>query len=187
MPEKILCQRNESTPSFSEVPAFKASSNWTPCLNDTQSKLENEIFSIDEKGHNYPNLRKFEREALNDLLEDSGIVMKQAGKGSTIVVWDKVNYLRECEKKLSDTSIYKKIGNNSLPSTNSKIKASLQRMLKLKEIDKKLFNSFYIKHPEFGRFYLPPKIHKRLANVPERSVIYYKNTSTKNISAYLYI
>ena len=81
----------------------------------------------------------------------------------------------------------RKLENNSLPSTNSKIKASLQRMLKLKEIDKKLFNSFYIKYPEFGRFYLPPKIHKRLANVPGRSVIYYKNTSTKNISAYLYI
>ena len=30
---------NESSPSFSEVPTFKTSSNWTPIIKDTQLKL----------------------------------------------------------------------------------------------------------------------------------------------------
>ena len=68
------------------------------------------------------------------------IVIQPANKGSAIIMLDKEYYLCECENQLSDTSTYGKIGNNPLPSTNSKIKATLQRMLKRKEIDKKLFD-----------------------------------------------
>ena len=59
------------------------------------SELEDEILSLDEKGHNYPNLSKVEREALRDLMKDSSIVIKPADKGTTIIVWDKEDYLRE--------------------------------------------------------------------------------------------
>ena len=41
------------------------------------SELEDEILSIDEKGHIYTNLSKFEREAMKDLMEDSSIVIYQ--------------------------------------------------------------------------------------------------------------
>ena len=70
------------------------------------SKLEDETPSIDEKGHNYPNLSKVEREALKDLMKHSSVVIKPADKGSAIIVWDKEDYLRECENPLSDASIY---------------------------------------------------------------------------------
>ena len=58
-------------------------------------------------------------------------------------------------------------------------------MLKRKEIDKKLFYYLYIKPPEIGRFFLLPKIHKRLKNVPRRPVISSNNTATENISAFM--
>ena len=58
-------------------------------------------------------------------------------------------------------------------------------MLKRKETDKKLFDYLYIERAEFGRFYLQPKIHKRLVNVPGRPVISNNNTVTENISAYM--
>ena len=138
---------NEPTPSFSEVRVFKVPSTY---INDYQlemslSELEDETLSTDEKRHNYPNLNKVEREALKDLMKDSSIVIKPADKSSAIVVWDKEDYLRKCENQLNDTSINEKIGNNPLPFTKSKIKATLQRMLKQKEIDKKSFDYLYIK------------------------------------------
>ena len=58
-------------------------------------------------------------------------------------------------------------------------------MLKWKETDKKLFDYLYIERAEFGRFFLLPKIHKRLANVLERPIISNNNTVTENISAYM--
>ena len=56
--------------------------------------------------------------------------------------------------------------------------------MKRKEIDKKLFDYFHIKRPEFGRLYLLPKIHKRLPNVLGRPAISNNNTATENISVY---
>ena len=54
-------------------------------------------------------------------------------------MWDKKDYLRECENQLSDKNTYEKIENDPLPSTNNKIKTVLQRMLKNKKTDKKLY------------------------------------------------
>ena len=62
---------DEPTPAFSETPAFKVPSSWTPLIRDNQlemylSELEEEILKIDETGQNYPNLTKAEREADDD-------------------------------------------------------------------------------------------------------------------------
>ena len=61
------------------------------------SELEEERLNIDEAGQNYPNLTKAEREALQDLMYDKNIVIKSADKGNAILIWDKQDYLKECE------------------------------------------------------------------------------------------
>ena len=75
--------------------------------------------------------------------------------------------------------------NDLLPSANNKIKTVLQRMLKNKEIEKKLCEYLYIKRTELSRFYLLPEIHKILVNVPGRPAISNNNRARKNVSAYL--
>ena len=101
--EQDICLKmyylDEPTPAFSETPAFKVPSSWTPLIRDTQlemylSELEKGILKIDETGQNYPNLTKTERDALQDLIYDKNIVLKPADKGSAIVIWDKQDYLR---------------------------------------------------------------------------------------------
>ena len=42
-----------------------------------------------------------------------------------------------------------------------------------------------MKDPKFARFYLLPKIHKRLHNVPSRLVISNSGYCTENISSFL--
>ena len=61
------------------------------------SELEEERLNIDEAGQNYPNLTKAEHEALQDLMYDKNIVIKSADKGNAILIWDKQDYLKECE------------------------------------------------------------------------------------------
>ena len=110
---------DEPTPTFSETPAFKVPSSWTPLIRDTQleiylSELEEEILKIDETGQNYPSLTKVEREALQDFMYDKSIVIKPADKGSAIVIWDKQDYLKECQLQLGDKSGYEEVERDAL-------------------------------------------------------------------------
>ena len=54
---------------------------------------------IDEQGQNYTNLAKKEREAMKELMNDYSIIIKPAGKGSGVVIWDTQDDLRECENQ----------------------------------------------------------------------------------------
>ena len=58
-----MYHKNEPAPAFSEKPAFKISSNWTPPIQDAQLELylreiEDILFSINENGASYPNFTK---------------------------------------------------------------------------------------------------------------------------------
>ena len=106
------------------------------------AELEEEIIKIDEAGQNYPNLTKDEREALHDLMYDKNIVFKPADKGSAIVIWDKQDYLKECELQLGNKSVYEEVKRDPLHSVTQKIRNTLLDMLRKKEIDKKIIQLF---------------------------------------------
>ena len=70
--------QNNLSPSFSEKPAFKVLSSWTPPIRYVQlelyvSKIEDKLININESGKSYPNLSKDEREALKSLMNDNKI------------------------------------------------------------------------------------------------------------------
>ena len=44
-----------------------------------------------------------------NLKNDQSIVIKEAGKGSAVVIWDKKDYLMEAEKQLSCKETYKEV------------------------------------------------------------------------------
>ena len=130
------------------------------------SELEKEILKIDKTGENYHNLTKVEREALQDLMYDKNIVIKPADKGSAIVICDKQDYLKEFQLQLGNKSIYEEVKRGLLQGIRQKICDTLLDMLRKKEKDKKLFSYLLVKNPQLGRFYLLPKIHKRMTNIP---------------------
>ena len=86
--------KNDLSPSFSEKPAFKVPSSWTPPIRDVQielylSEIEDKLTNINESGKSYLNLSKDEREALKSLMDDNEIITKPADKGSAVVIWSK--------------------------------------------------------------------------------------------------
>jgi len=83
----------------SVINPFRPKSKFNPKGNDAAieiylSRLEEEINSIDTK-LGYNNLTREERGALKDLRNDQSIVIKEADKGSGVVVWDREDYLAE--------------------------------------------------------------------------------------------
>ena len=57
--------------------------------------------------------------------------------------------------------------------------------MRKKEIDQKTLDYLMVNDPRLGRFYLLPKIHKRLYSVPGRPVISNCGYITENISSFL--
>ena len=60
----------------------------------------------------YSNLSQEVWRAVNSFADDRSIVNKKADKGSCVVVWDRSDYIKEEEKQLGDSAIYKEINYN---------------------------------------------------------------------------
>ena len=132
----------------------------------------------------YNNLTSKERQALYDLKNDKNIVIKGADKGSAVVVWDREDYIKEAEKQLGDSDVYEEVPDDPGPFIST-IHRTIEKIRKSGDLKKEIIKYFEVKDPKFARFYLLPKIHKRLNNVPGSPVISNCGYYTENISEFL--
>ena len=196
---KIRCKwylRDEPFEEFSEIPAFRPKSTWKPptgdpCVELFLSKMEHELFSfLPGKPQSY-NLTKEEWQALKNLKEDRSIIIKPADKGSSVVVWDREDYLAEGYKQLNDESIYVDIKHSTDKTLSDLIEKSNKFFKRLNR--KKIISGKELKYFSYsfknasclGKMYLLPKIHKRLYNVPGRPIISNCGTPTEKVSEFL--
>ena len=111
---------------------------------------------------------------------DNTIVIRGADKGSGVVVWDR----EEAHKQLSDEEVYEDVTND--PSAlESTIFIALIKIRARGDFSADTAEYFFNNDPKFARFYLLPKIHKRLHNVPSRPVISNCGYYTENILSFL--
>eukprot|EP00795_Rhopilema_esculentum_P013862 gene13862-biopygen3792 len=68
-----------------------------------------EVLSVQAEGKYHSNLSSSELTALNNLKCDRNIVIKEADKGSVVVVWDRGDYLEEANRQLGDRQVYEEI------------------------------------------------------------------------------
>ena len=148
------------------------------------SSLEERLLDIEIPSRRYNNLTKEERDALYSLRDDSSVIIKGADKGSVVVVWDRQDYLKEAYKQLEDREVYEEVPNDPSVLVNTIIKA-LEKIRLRGDLSSDTLNYFVVEDPKFARFYLLPKIHKRLHNVPGRPVISNCGFYTENISSFL--
>ena len=99
---------------------------------------------------------------------NKNIVIKGADKGSAVVVWE--DYIKEAEKQLGDSDDHEEVPDDSEPLTST-IHRTIEKIKKRADLKKGTIKYFELKDSKFARFYLLPKIHKRLNNVPDRPVI----------------
>ena len=97
-------------------------------------------------------------------------MIKSADKGSAVVVWDREDYIKEAEKQLGDEEVYEEVSNDAAPLLKI-INGVIAKIRKRGDLKRDTLDYFIMKDPKFAMFYLLPKIHKRLHNVPGRPVI----------------
>ena len=66
--------------------------------------------------------------ALQELKERDDIVIKSADKGSAVVVMDKVDYLEQANRQLTDERFYKKLDSDPTEEFSTKITQELKIM-----------------------------------------------------------
>ena len=92
--------------------------------------------------------------------------------------------MKEAYRQLDDKEVYEQVPDDPSALANTLIKA-LEKICLRGNLSKDILDYFLVKDPKFARFYLLPKIHKRLHDVPRRSVISNWNYYTENISSFL--
>eukprot|EP00111_Clytia_hemisphaerica_P006258 TCONS_00018115-protein len=125
------------------------------------SRLEEEILNLNTRIREH-NISKEERKAIDSLRNDTSIIIKGADKGSCIVVWDREDYLREAESQLGDESVYEKLSGDAVSPLIEVVKSCIDSIDKRGDIPRDTLDYFLVENPKIGRFYLLPKIHKRL-------------------------
>ena len=93
---------------------FKPSSKFNPPKSDAAIELhldllEEKLLNLGPIKHKYSNLTREERKALYDLGNDTSIIIKEADKGSVVVIWDKEDHLKEAEEQLSWKEMYEEV------------------------------------------------------------------------------
>ena len=98
------------------LPRFKKKSSWIPkpskntTLESFIDLVKNDVQTATSTNiPTHSNLTPAEKGALQELKERDDIVIKSADKGSAVVVMDKVDYLEEANRQLTDERFYKKL------------------------------------------------------------------------------
>ena len=145
------------------------------------SCLDERPLDIEIPSKRFNSLTKEHREALYSLNDDPGLIIKVADKDYIVVVWDREDYLKETYRKIDDKEVYEQVPDDLGILANTLIKA-LEKICLRRNLSKDTLAYFLVKDPKFARFYLPPKIHKR---IQEDQVISNCGYYTENISSFL--
>ena len=186
---------NELYENFSEAPASRPKSIWKPPKGHASpevllSRLEKELFSDDISEATQSNVSTEEWNALRGLAANKTIVTKGTGKGSSVVVWDRSDYLHKASRQLQDQNIYEDVKFNENIRTDLVAKSSniFKRLCSHKLISEKELEYFtynFKKATNLGKLYFLPKLHKPLTAVPDRPVTSNCGTPTEKVSEYL--
>ena len=116
--------------------------------------------------------------------------IKRADKGSSLVAWNRSDYLHETSRQLHDQNIYEnvKFNENILTNLVAKSNKIFKRLCSHKLISEKELKYFtynFKKATNLGKLYFLPKMHKHLSAAPGRPVISNWGTPTEKVSEYL--
>ena len=72
-------------------------------------KIKDDIFSIFPGHPKKFNLKMEKYLKMRSLQNDKSVLFKQTHKGSALVSWERHDYLKETQRELSDSSIFKEV------------------------------------------------------------------------------
>ncbi|KAJ8032026.1 hypothetical protein HOLleu_25430 [Holothuria leucospilota] len=176
----------ESDEAFdNSVAKFREKSSWSPPPNRDKfldayvSVITNEIMNAPEQ-RAFSNLSVDERAALNDLKANCDIVIREADKGSAVVVMDRDLYIKEGYRQLDDPQVYERVSEAVLSDIESEIAALAGKLYRADILTEDMFKFAIRTDTRPARFYLLPKVHK--PGVPGRPVVSACGSATEGLS-----
>ena len=184
--------RYEPSENFSTIPAFRSKSSWKlptghPNSEVFLSSVEKELFEDIGTSLRCSNLSTEEWKAIRSLADDRSMVIKKAGKGSAVVVWERNDYIKKAGKQLGGKVCIRRLTfkEKLLCELVAKSNSSFKELEKMGCISDKILPTNLKRLLLWGNFSLLPKIHKRLENVPGRPIISNCGDPTEKGSEYL--
>ena len=168
---------------FRSVSSFTPNSDRNETLNTYISTVTNEIIERCSKvsHENFrTNLSKEERVAIRTVEQKRNVVIKDADKGSAIVVMDRERYINEALRHLSDDQCYSRLDSDPTQEYVSELKVLVGRLHSENVLNKDQAKFAIPSVCRTARFYILPKIHK--CGVPGRPVCSSNSSLTENIS-----
>ncbi|XP_074646585.1 uncharacterized protein LOC141902624 [Tubulanus polymorphus] len=159
-----------------EAPRFRLPSSWAPDeIEPVIAEFCNDAHELAQQTRDTrrvnDNLTKQEREALQQLRDNTNIVIKAADKGSATVIMDRDDYVHEAMRQLADLEYNQPLQQPIFEQTGEEIREIIENMARRKII--LLKTAEYLlppDNPKQRQFYLLPKIHKEREKwtVPDR-------------------
>ena len=140
--EYFYCE-DEVDGDFSQVPALRTKSTWCPERNREMAieayveALKKKILSHDLNVKCQHNLTRNEQGALENLRIYDDIIIKQADKGSTVVVMDREAYINEVMGQLNDSEVYLLLDGDPTKDIVKKINENISESWEKGNIDEK--------------------------------------------------
>ena len=145
------------------------------------ASVENTIFTESNQGRDFHrNLTSAQANALKELRTNPRIIIRDADKGSGVVVMDRDRYIAEAQRQLSDTSSYLKLPSDPSDKYARELTKLVNRVHKNGTITDEMKAHATLEENRPGRLYLLPKVHK--PGTPGRPVISCSGALTENIS-----
>ena len=131
------------------------------------------------------NITREEKNALASLKSNRDITIKKADKGSSVVIQNTVDYIRESEKLLLVKDHYR-IDDECRTSYHNKIITNeLDSMLLHEEITESTFEYLANPSPRTPLLYTQPKIHKNVLPPPCRPIVSGNDSASERISKFV--
>ena len=167
-------------------PDLKPKSKWNapvpPLLEHVKQLFLTELQGFKFQPTRNKNLSAQEFHSLLKLPKNNNIVIKQADKGSGIVIQNIDDYIREGERQLNDTKFYKACDFDLTEKHANIIKNVVSEMHEKDEISDKTLRYLTTNCNRTAQFYMLPKIHKSVTNPPGRPIISGNDCPTEKIS-----
>ena len=143
-----------------------------------------EMDSIDYSQSKTDNLTIGERKALSALMKRTDIVINKADKGSTIVVLDRNQYIKDGLTHLSNENVHKPLTRDITPDVKTKISITMETLYRTGMIDREM-KDFCMppKGYRTSQLYFLKTIHKNPMGI--RPIVSSVNSVTENISQYV--
>ena len=132
-----------------------------------------------------PNMPKSEREAIRQLKENSEINIKKADKGTTTVIMNKTDKIKEGMTLIEVKEHYRPLQEPMVEETSKKVRKIITELYQKKHIDEMTFKwlSQTPNPPRIPVFYTLTKTHK--VNLSSRPIISGCDSPTERISAFV--